>query len=204
MEIQQIMIFMCAVVVLAVIPGPDITFVITQGITKGKKVAIFTALGLATGCIVHTTAATLGVSIIFQKSAIAFQLLKLFGVLYLFFLSYKAFFEKPKFEISKEDNNSAGYFRGVLMNILNPKVAIFFLAFLPQFIPSGSKNMGVQMMFLGVIFMIITAIVFSMFAILSGSLGKIILKNENIQKHINKLSAGVYAILAVALGCVQK
>lgn len=204
MEFQQIMLFICAVVVLAVIPGPDIIFVITQGITKGKKVAIYTALGLATGCIVHTTAAALGVSIIFQKSVIAFQLLKFFGVVYLLFLSYKAFCDNSKLDISKQGNNSAGYFRGILMNILNPKVAIFFLAFLPQFIPAGSKNMGVQMMILGIIFMIVTAVIFSIFAVLSATLGKIILKNENIQKYINKLSAGVYAILAVVLGLAQK
>lgn len=171
-------------------------------ITKGKKEAIFTALWLSSGCLFHTTLVSIGVALIFQRSIIAFNVLKIAGVIYLFYLAAKTYqnADKTNFNINP---SKAGFLR-VLMNILNPKVLLFYLAFLPQFVPEGVKNTGLYMMFLGLIFMLIAFIILPIFAILSSSLNNLLLKNPKLMIKINKISAFVLLILAILLAFTNK
>ena len=172
-------------------------------ITKGKKEAIFTALGLSSGCLFHTTLVSIGVALIFQRSIIAFNVLKIAGVIYLFYLAAKTYqnADKTNFNINP---SKAGFLKGVLMNILNPKVLLFYLAFLPQFVPEGVKNTGLYMIFLGLIFMLIAFIILPIFAILSSSLNNLLLKNPKLMIKINKISAFVLLILAILLAFTNK
>nr|HPR97483.1 LysE family translocator [Thermotogota bacterium] len=151
MTLTNTIYFLIASILLTLMPGPDIIFVITASITQGRKSGIFTSFGLCTGLLFHTTIAALGISLLIQSSPIAFSLLKYAGAAYLFYLAWVAFKERKE-EISSEKLTHMDmrkyYIRGIFMNILNPKVSLFFLAFLPQFVPEGTGNTSFFMIFL--------------------------------------------------------
>ena len=132
--------FLGASVALTIAPGPDNIFVITQGIAYGRKQAVVTALGMCSGISVHTAAAAFGISAVFYSSAAAFSVVKYAGAAYLLYLAFKTLKESSAIRLSNADNRpSAALFkRGFIMNVLNPKVAMFFLAFLPQFVTPNS------------------------------------------------------------------
>ncbi len=156
-EPAQLLYFIAASAALTLLPGPDIIFVLTQSISSGKGAGIATACGLCTGLMFHTTAAALGVSAIIYKSALAFTLVKYAGAVYLLYLAFQAIREGDSFISSmsaKEYGTSVLYKRGIFMNLLNPKVSLFFLAFLPQFVNTGAGNVPLQMIFLGFIFLV--------------------------------------------------
>ncbi len=191
--------YIVSVIILTIIPGPDLIFLITQGLTKGRKEAVFTALGLSSGCLFHTTLAAFGVSIIFQQSAIAFNILKILGVLYLLYLSIKSYISAEKFSLPKNTEAKSGYLKGVLMNILNPKVVLFYLAFLPQFVPAGTNKVWAYMMFLGLIFAFISLGILTTVAFISSVLNNLLLKNNKVMVIINKIGAFVIFLLALFL-----
>ena len=134
--IETLATFFAASLLLALAPGPDNIFVLTQSAVHGRKAGLTVTLGLCTGLIVHTTAVAFGVAIIFQASAFAFTALKLFGAGYLVYLAWHAFRAAAETILAERGNGLSSiklYRRGILMNVTNPKVSIFFLAFLPQF-----------------------------------------------------------------------
>lgn len=207
MEISNLIYFIAVSMLLTIAPGPDILYVITQSITQGKKAGFATALGLSTGLIVHTTAAAFGVSAILQQSAIAFNILKYAGAIYLFFLAWKAFREKNHLlsdMTAKNKDTTLLYRKGILMNILNPKVGLFFLAFLPQFVNAKAGNVPGQMILLGVLFMLQTILIFSTAAIFAGILGKKILGRPNITKYINYIKASIFALIGIKLALTDR
>lgn len=202
---SSILFFIITVALFGLVPGPDIIFVITQAVTKGKKEALYVSLGLTTGCMFHATLASFGVAFIFQQSALAFNALKTLGVIYLLYLAYKTFVNADK-EITAMDNNRAklGYFKGILMNILNPKVILFFLAFLPQFVPSNVNHISLYMFMLGVIFMLVTLVVFCTVAILASQLNTHLISNPKMMTKVNKGSAFVLGGLAILLALARQ
>lgn len=203
-EIYNILFYLITVVLLALMPGPDIIFVITQGITKGKKEAIFVSLGLGSGCIFHSALASFGVSIVFQQSEIAFNVLKIFGAFYLFYLAFMTYKNAKNTDDKKESPIKNGFKKGILMNLLNPKVILFFLAFLPQFVPNGVVDKGVYMFLLGLIFAFVSTGVFVVVSILSSFLNRVLVQQPKLMVVMNKLSALVLSVLAMVLVCAQK
>ena len=202
--ISHLLFFAITVALFGLVPGPDIIFVITQAITKGKKEALWVSLGLTTGCIVHATIASFGLAFIFQKSIIAFNTLKALGVIYLLYLAYKTFINAEK-EITANDTNAKfGYIKGILMNILNPKVILFFLAFLPQFIPSKVVHVKLYMFVLGLIFMVVTLVVFSIVSILASQLNTHLLSKPQLMTKVNKGSSFVLGFLALLLATASQ
>lgn len=202
MDYSNILYFLGASVLLTVAPGPDNIFVVTQGISKGRKAAIITATGMCSGIIVHTTAAALGISVLFYSSALAFNLVKFAGAAYLLFLAYKAVREQKELALQKNVNTLSGFAlfrRGFIMNVLNPKVALFFLAFLPQFVSSTTSNFALEMIFLGCIFMLQGIVIFTMIGFFSGTIGEYIQKNTKVSGVFSWLTAGVFAILGIRL-----
>lgn len=196
--------YITSVIIITLIPGPDLIFLITQGLTKGRKEAVFTALGLSSGCLFHTALAALGVAIIFKQSIIAFNILKILGIIYLFYLAIKAYKNADKFSLETTSNQAkSGFFKGILMNILNPKVILFYLAFIPQFVPKGTQKVGLYMLFLGLIFMAIAVIILTTVAVLSAKLNDILLKKPDLMVKINKISAFILLLLAIALAFTQ-
>lgn len=180
MELGLLLSFIGASIILTLMPGPDNLFVLTESLTKGQKNGISISMGLSLGVLIHTLAAATGLSIIIQKSAFIFSIIKYLGAAYLFYLAFMSFKEK-KTDVNLESNNDIAETKilplikkGFLMNVLNPKVSLFFIAFLPQFISKDGYNVTLQMVILGLLFMVQAFLIFSLIAILSSKLTKYI------------------------------
>ena len=177
---DAMMAFFAAALLLSIAPGPDNIFVLTQSALFGVGAGIITTLGLVTGLCVHTTAVALGVAAIFQTSALAFTLLKVAGAGYLLWLAWLSFragastTDVADGAASGTGSNFPGYMtlyrRGIVMNVTNPKVSLFFLAFLPQFCDPARGSVALQVLSLGVLFMLATIVVFWTVAALGGRL----------------------------------
>lgn len=199
LSVETVLAFIGASVVLCFVPGPDNIFVLTQSAIRGWKVGILTTLGLCSGLIVHTSLVALGVSVIFQTSELAFQGLKIIGACYLVYLAYRAT-RSTKIDLRDSDEpNKSFYLTGVVMNITNPKVAIFFLVFLPQFVNIDSGSVSIQMFTLGFIFILCALCVFSLIAYLSSFLKPLLSKSPALVKRLNIFAAFVYVALALNL-----
>lgn len=202
LSIEVLIAFFSASLLLALVPGPDNIFVLTQSIVQGKKSGLMIVLGLFTGLIFHTLAVTFGVAVIFQTSAFAFTLLKVAGAIYLVYLAWQIFnasSEKIDTKNSKKIDFRKLYYRGIIMNITNPKVSIFFLAFLPQFTNPNLGSVSLQILILGGLFIVATILVFGTIALLSATLSQMFNKSDKSQKILNKLASFVFLSLAVKL-----
>lgn len=199
---ETIAAFFLASVLLGLAPGPDNIFVLTQSALHGRGAGLMVTVGLCTGLIVHTTAVSFGVAAIFQASAAAFTTLKLAGGAYLLYLAWGAFRTAAR-ELHTDQNtrlsNRRLYGRGIIMNITNPKVSIFFLAFLPQFVNPDRGRLTLQLMSLGGIFIIATLLVFGCIAVLGGSLGEWLNRSPRAQRIINWIAGTVFVALALKL-----
>ena len=201
-DISMLTLYIPASLLLIIAPGPDILFVVAQGVSSGKRAGFFTALGLAFGNSVHTLAAALGVSLIFKTSVIAFTVFKFAGALYLFYLAYKAIkHRKELIKMSEQDSRPAHHLiaRGFLMNILNPKVALFFLAFLPQFVAKDAGSPFAQIIILGSIFIILVIIVFGAIGLTAGTFGQFLTRSRKANEALNWLCAAVFIGLGIKL-----
>ncbi|PXY01378.1 LysE family translocator [Marinifilum breve] len=209
MELEMILSFLTASVVLSIMPGPDNIFVLTESVSSGQRTGLAISLGLSLGVLVHTSAAALGLSIIIQQSALVFTVIKYLGAAYLFYLAISAL-------RSKDDGNQnesmkqevpRGAFKlvrkGFLMNVLNPKVSLFFIAFLPQFISKSDIHVSMQMIVLGIVFMLQALLVFSLIAILSGRLNRY-LNSQKFWKITQWSKFGVLSVLASLLLISEK
>lgn len=204
---ETISAFFIASALLAIAPGPDNLFVLTQSALHGKLSGIMVVSGLCTGLLVHTGAVALGVAVIFQASALAFTMLKLAGAGYLVYLAWGVFRATPeKISMTGGQDNSLGvlYRRGIIMNVTNPKVSIFFLAFLPQFADPNRGPISLQMVLLGGIFIIATILVFGSAALIGGTLGDWLNRSEYAQKVMNRIAGSVYIGLALKLATVER
>jgi threonine/homoserine/homoserine lactone efflux protein len=202
LPIESMSAFAIASVLLSLAPGPDNVFVLTQSALHGKKSGILVTLGLCTGLIVHTTAVALGVAAIFQTSTVAFTALKTGGAMYLAYLAWQAFRASPKRLDASGPNtraNSALYRRGIIMNITNPKVSIFFLAFLPQFASSERGPLAPQIILLGGLFIVVAFVVFSAIALMAGTLGDWLKSSPSAQICLNRIAGIVFLGLALKL-----
>ncbi len=202
-ELTSLYMFIAASFLLCLAPGPDNIYVLTQGMTKSKKAAIITTLGLTTGLIIHTSAAAFGISVIFQTSEVAFNIVKYVGAAYLIYIAYQAFKHRNEaLDLSVQNSSSELkklYVKGFIMNILNPKVSIFFLAFLPQFVTPANGNIPLQMVILGLVFMIMTIVVFSSIGIAANMLSSKLLEKPSIVKYMNILTSFVLVSLGLKL-----
>lgn len=198
--------FFGTTIALAAVPGPDNVFVLTQSTLHGKVSGLIITLGLASGLMVHTTAAAFGVAVIFQTSQYAFAAVKYAGAAYLLYLAWKAFTAgRTKFEDdgAHEPTHSL-YLRGLIMNIANPKVTIFILAFMPQFIDPANGSIIWQFYQLGTIMFLATITVFGGVALAAGSLGDWIKGSALVQVWLNRLSGFVFVVLALKLASTER
>jgi len=206
MTTSTLLYFLGASVALTLAPGPDNIFVITQGIARGRKPAIVTALGMCSGISVHTTAAAFGISAVFYSSVIAFNAVKFAGAAYLLYLAYKTLRSRSGITLATADDRNAKalFKRGFIMNVLNPKVAMFFLAFLPQFVTPDTAYFPFWMLLLGFIFMVQAIVIFSLIGYFSGSIGSFILARPRIARYFDYLTAGVFASLGIRLALAER
>jgi len=198
---ETIIAFVTASVVLSLVPGPDNLFVMTHSALKGWRIGFYTTLGLCTGLIGHTVLVAIGVSVIFQTSAIAFNGLKIIGACYLLYLAWLSL-QNKELNLGGNSNDNANrsyYLTGVIMNLTNPKVALFFLVFLPQFVNTDNDNVTLQIFSLGVLFILSALCVFTSIAYLASLLEDILKKSKTVNKNLNILAALVYFALAFNL-----
>lgn len=200
MDTQLVLSFLMASMALVLMPGPDNIFVLTESITNGKRNGIIISAGLASGLIIHTMIVAAGLSIFVQSSPGLLYGIKVLGALYLFYLAYLTYKEDAvDISIRNEDHDrDLGMFKlykkGVLMNVLNPKVTLFFIAFLPQFVSKNGLSFQVQIIVLGVIFMVQAFLVFSLVSIVSGELRRF-MKSQVFWKNVRWVKMGVLIVL---------
>lgn len=200
--------FFAASLLLALAPGPDNIFVLTQSAMQGRGAGLAVMLGLCTGLVVHSSAVALGVAVIFRTSALAFTVLKIVGAGYLIYLALMAF--KAADQAIQVDNKyhtvvySKLYGRGIIMNITNPKVSIFFLAFLPQFVDSSRGSVTFQIMMLGGLFILATILIFGTIALLAGTMGQWLKQSRRIQAILNKTAGIVFLGLSLKLAFTKQ
>lgn len=207
MEITTLVSFLGVAILLTLMPGPDIIFVIAQSISQTKKAGIATAFGLCTGLIVHISAAALGVSALIYKSAFAFNLVKYAGAIYLLYMAWQAFREKDS-SFAIEGNERLDYLalykKGILMNILNPKVSLFFLALLPQFVTQSAGHVSLQMIVLGIVFLVQALVIFTIVSIFSEKLRHLLMNSERIGKRINLVKGVLLGFIGLQIAFSQK
>ncbi|MFW7340606.1 LysE family translocator [Pollutimonas sp. H1-120] len=190
-------------VLLALAPGPDNLFVLMQSAMWGRRSGMLVVLGLCTGLIGHTLAVAVGLAAVFAASEAAFTALKLAGAIYLLYLAWGAFHAQGADAAGNEKPLRQGkaqlYRRGIVMNLTNPKVSLFFLAFLPQFTSPERGSVAVQTASLGALFMLATLLVFGLIAWFSGTLGQRMRRAQTAQRLLNRVAGAVFLGLAVRL-----
>lgn len=192
---------------LGLAPGPDNIFVLTQSALRGRSAGIVVMLGLCTGLIVHSCAVAFGVAVIFQTSAIAFSVLKFIGAGYLVYLAWLAFrasIKKIQVKPDKDIKLRKLYCRGIIMNITNPKVSIFFMAFLPQFADPSNGSLSLQVLILGGLFILATILVFGGIALMAGTLGQWLTRSDHAQKILQRVAGTVFLGLALKLTATER
>ncbi|EDP69970.1 Lysine exporter protein (LYSE/YGGA) [Flavobacteriales bacterium ALC-1] len=193
--------FALATSALAISPGPDNIYVLVQSITNGKSYGLATVCGLIAGCIVHATLLAFGVSAIIKANESLFFGIKVLGALYLLFLAYKVYKSDAQLDLDADTvpkKSLKGLFvQGFFMNVLNPKVTIFFLAFFPGFLFSDTMSTVWQFYILGGVFMLVSFMIFSTIALLAGQIKTYTLKHKNSGLVLKWLQIVVFIGIAI-------
>jgi len=193
--------FIIAVSILAISPGPDNIFVLMQSVVHGKKYGLATITGLMTGCIVHTTFVAVGISAIIKENNTIFLVIKILGAVYLLYLAYKVITGGSEISMSTEKIDKKTPFQlfkiGFIMNVLNPKVTLFFLALFPGFLFSEILPISLQFYTLGALFILVSFVIFSLIAILGGTISEKIKTSKNIGVWLQWIQVFVFIGIAV-------
>ena len=198
--IESLISFSIATLFLALSPGPDNLYVIAQSLANGPKSGIATTIGLISGCIVHTTLLAFGVSAIIAASETLFYGLKVMGACYLLLLAYNVFRSNTHVDLkdkASKKSYSQLFKQGVIMNLVNPKILIFFLAFFPGFLWDEYQHTIYQFYVLGILFMVISFIVFSGLAILAGYISTTLNENKNVSVLLKWTQIVVFVGIAI-------
>ena len=192
--------FIITSALLAIAPGPDIVYVLARGISQGRKAGIAAAFGFATGCIFHTALAAFGVAALIRSSDLAFDLVRYAGAAYLVWIGIQALRHASSFAVDATGPTKTLaliYRQSVIGNALNPKVTLFFLSFLPQFVNSAAGHVAWQMVLLGAVFMAVTVVVFGAVAIFSGWIGDWVRRKPAIGTRLNVFAGLTFIALGI-------
>jgi len=205
--IHDFSLFLAAGILLNLTPGPDTVYILGRSIAQGRDAGVASALGICAGSIFHTSAAALGLSAILATSALAFGAIKLLGGAYLIFLGFKMILDRRK-HLSLPSNfrrrtTAAAFRQGVLTNILNPKVALFFLAFLPQFIDPASKTKVLAFLVLGFAFVTTGTIWCLVLAWFAAAFSERLRTNETIAQWLNRTAGALFVFLGLRLATAK-
>jgi threonine/homoserine/homoserine lactone efflux protein len=200
---SNVALFVIASLTVIVAPGPDNIYILTRGVAQGREVALASAWGMCSGLLFHTTFAALGLSVVVARSAAAFSVVKYAGAVYLIYLGVSALLGKEGFGTSAGEEHATQlrrfFLKGLTMNLLNPKVAVFFLAFLPQFANPGTSGTALRLMVLGLVFALLSVVVFSAIALFSGVLGDRLSRNPRYATALRLLTGCVLVGLGLRL-----
>jgi len=204
MDIGYWIMFLTATLALNMSPGPDLIFVLTKTVSNGRKAGVVAAAGACTGALVHVAAAALGLSAIIVSSAYAFTLIKIIGVCYLIYLAWQAFTASGGIELTATNSTeTVSYWKifkqGVLIDVLNPKAAIFFMAFLPQFVREGYGPIPMQLLLLGLIVVIGAFFVELSYIFAAHRLTKKVKGSQGFTLWLNRTIGTVFVALGIKL-----
>ncbi len=198
----NLILFLTASLALIVAPGPDNILVLTRGVAQGRGAALVSAAGASVGLVVHSTFAAVGLSALLQQSAVAFSMVKYAGAAYLIYLGIKTLLDRESFAVTGEAAPArlgSVFSQAVASNVLNPKVALFFLAFLPQFADPTAGGVAPQLLALGLTFALLTWMIFSALGYFSGSLGNWLVSRPKLADGLRWLTGGVLIGLGLRL-----
>ncbi|MCW8930127.1 MAG: LysE family translocator [Gammaproteobacteria bacterium] len=199
--------FLIMTLVVVLIPGTGVIYTISTGLFQGARASMFAALGCTAGIVPSLSASILGLAAILHASAIGFQIIKLAGVLYLLYLAWSTW-KAAGALVLKDEKNTIDMLRislkGFLINILNPKLTLFFLAFLPQFVPAQAETPLVNMLVLGAIFMAMTLFIFILYGLLANSIRAYIINSPKITKYMQRAFAVSFAMLGAKLALSER
>lgn len=201
-DIVSFQLFLITVLIICITPGIDMMFILNRSISQGRDAGLYSALGVSVGAVVHTVLSGLGLSVILQTSVVLFTIIKIVGAVYLIYLGIQMFISKQSsISIKKTVYQSRRklFVQGVITNVTNPKVALFFISFIPQFISVDNQYGPIPFLILGSIFAVMGAITSFIIAIFSSSLTTKLRDNIVAEKIINKISGAVFVILGISL-----
>jgi threonine/homoserine/homoserine lactone efflux protein len=198
--------FCLASVALAVVPGPAVTYIVTQSIDKGRRAGLVSALGVASGGLVHVAAATAGLSAVIASSATAFTTVKLVGAVYLVVVGIRRILSRDEDAevVTEPTPHRQLYMQGVVVNVLNPKTALFFLAFLPQFVDTNRGSVPLQVAFFGVLFAVIALTSDALYALLADLLAGKLRRTGTGAKLRRWVSGGIFIALGVTAATARR
>lgn len=199
--------FLITSFIVVLVPGTGVIFTVSTGLAQGRKASVFAALGCTAGVLPHLMATVLGLAAVMHTSALAFQTLKYAGVAYLFYISYATWRDKSVFTIDGNPSKSTAtalVVKAFLLNILNPKLTIFFLAFLPQFIQPGTAKQLFQLFLLSATFMAMTFMIFVVYGFLAHAFRKIVIESATVQSWLRRGFAAAFASLGAELALTEK
>jgi len=204
LSLQQLAGFLLASVLITLAPGPDNLLVLSLGVARGRRAGIAFGLGCAAGCLNHTALAALGVSALIAASQSAFSALKMAGGLYLIWIGYQAIRHAGEADAVPDAGNASAnarqlFVKGLVANAINPKVVLFFLAFLPQFVDTASGHSGWQILQLGGLFALQAALIFGLIGWSAGTLGGWFRRTPGISHGLNRIAGGVFVLLGAKL-----
>jgi threonine/homoserine/homoserine lactone efflux protein len=199
-ESSQLYLFLVASLALLLTPGPAVLYIVAHSINQGRMAGIVSVLGVETANFFHASAAALGLSAILLSSALAFDIVKYLGAAYLIYLGIRkivAHENEAKTEVGKPGSLSRIYSQGVVVNLFNPKTALFFFAFLPQFVNASNGNITLQIFLLGIMFVVMAVITDSAYAIISSSIANQLNTNQNFARNQRYFTGLIYIGLGV-------
>lgn len=206
-DTTSLIVFMTATLALNLMPGPDMLYVIARSVGQGQKAGVVSALGIGAGCLAHTFAAAFGLSALLMSSAVAYDLVKYAGAVYLIYLGVRALMSKSQLQQQTElerTNLSRNFYQGLATNVLNPKVALFFLAFLPQFAKAENGSIAWQIIFLGLLFNLSGTLVNIVVALLGGRIGEVFKRRPAFAQAQPWLTGGVFIALGMRLAFAKR
>lgn len=199
--------FLITSLIVVLIPGTGVIFTVSTGITQGRTASVYAALGCTAGIIPHLLATILGLAAIMHTSALAFQTLKYAGVAYLLYIAYATWKDTSAFALENTPSRSTArslVVKALLLNILNPKLTIFFLAFLPQFVTPNTANPLYQLLLLSGIFMAMTFAVFVVYGLLGHTFRTVVVESKPVQAWLRRSFAAAFAGLGIHLALSEK
>lgn len=199
-DLTTIGLFASASILLAITPGPDMIYIATRSIAQGRNAGVVSALGVHTGVLIHTFAAALGLSALIAASAVAFSMVKYAGAGYLIYLGIQTFLSKSEMLEIKSTARaklSQVYYQGLLVNLFNPKIILFFLAFLPQFVDPSQGNVKLQLLILGILFIVFGLPIAMSVGLAGGQFGIWLRAKQEIQQATKWVTGSVYIIMGV-------
>ena len=206
-DATSLIVFMTATLTLNLTPGPDMLYVIARSMGQGQKAGVISALGIGGGCLAHTFAAAFGLSALLTSSAVAYDLVKYAGAIYLVYLGARSLLGKSPLQEHSElipTSLSNIFYQGVVTNVLNPKVALFFLAYLPQFTKAGRGSIAWQIIILGLLFNVSGTLVNVVVALLGGRIGEAFKKRPAFARKQRWITGAVFIALGLRLAFAKR